>query len=573
MISFLLVSSVAFGQTCSNATVVFGQLGSFTSTTGVGISAGSLSSPQGVASDGTGNVYVADMTNNRVLVYAPGSTTAFRVYGQPSFLTNTRNNGGISANTLNSPTGLAVDGASNLYIADTNNNRVLMYAPGSTTASRVYGQLGSFASVTGTGLNGVTSANSLFSPSGVAVDSASNVFIADTRNNRVLVYAPGSTTAFRVYGQLGSFTSGSANGGVSANSLIVPVGVAVDSASNLYVSDWFTSRVLVYAPGSTTAFRVYGQLGSFTSGTMNNGGISANSLNNPGAVTVDSASRVYIADCGNNRVLVYALGSTTAFRVIGQLGDFASNTANNGGISSHSLALPAGVTNALPAGVAIGGASLYVSDSTNNRVLGMPCYCPSNFFSADGFGPCSPCPAGQDAVAPASTSCASCVSGFFNPGQGQSCQNCLPGNFSNSLQGSTGCTPCPAGSFSGSAGALLASCTPCQAGTSSSVIGASSISTCVPCPPNFFSDTAGASTCTPCPSGSLSNVFGSTTCLSTSGGLPLAAIIGISIGAVVIGTAAAIVGGIFLYRRFTARHDDYTEMLTDEKGTGVFYKM
>jgi sugar lactone lactonase YvrE len=469
MMALLLVVSVALGQNCFNrepATVVYGQLGSFMSNAGnnnVGVSANSLFNPQGLASDGFGNVYIADLFNNRVLVYAPGSTTAFRVYGQMGSFTSgtflgTSNNGGISANSLSSPFGVAVDSANNVYIADQSNQRVLVYAPGSTTAFRVYGQLGNFTSSTAN--NGGISANSLSFPIGVAVDSASNVYVADNNNNRVLVYASGSTTAFRVFGQLGSFTSGAANnGGISANSLSSPRGLAFDIASNVYIGDESNHRVLVYVPGSTTAFRVFGQLGSFTSGAANNGGISANSLQFPEVVVVDSASNVYIADQDNNRVLVYAPGSTTAFRVYGQLGSFVSRTQNNGGISANSLMRPEGVavdsvnkvyiadsinnrilvyapnsttaflvigqlgsftSNAAniglisasslsnPQGVGFDSASnLYIADESNNRVLGMRCYCSANFISATGLGPCSPCPEGKDAPF-GSVTCSSC---------------------------------------------------------------------------------------------------------------------------------------------------------------------
>jgi sugar lactone lactonase YvrE len=498
--ALLLVVSVALGQNCFNrepATVVYGQLGSFMSNAGnnnVGVSANSLFNPQGLASDGFGNVYIADLFNNRVLVYAPGSTTAFRVYGQ----------------------------------------------------------MGSFTSGTflGTSNNGGISANSLSSPFGVAVDSANNVYIADQSNQRVLVYAPGSTTAFRVYGQLGNFTSSTANnGGISANSLSFPIGVAVDSASNVYVADNNNNRVLVYASGSTTAFRVFGQLGSFTSGAANNGGISANSLQFPEVVVVDSASNVYIAD-HNNRVLVYASGSTTAFRVFGQLGSFTTGTPDLGGVSANSLSSPFGVA-VDSTGI------LYIADSANNRVLESPCYCVANFISTTGFGPCFACPAGAGAAF-GSINCSTCGSGFFSPSPGQPCQSCTPGFYSNKLTGSIGCTPCPAGTYLPSAGALLSSCIPCPDGTASGAIGASSSLTCQPCPP-------GASV-----------GIGGTSCLTSSnstGGLPLGGIIGVSIGAVLIATVAAIVGGLFIYRRVTSRHDDYTEMLTDEKGDGVFYKM
>ncbi len=84
-----------------------------------GISAASLSQPKGLAFDATGNLYIADFDNHRVLVYAPNSTTAFRVYGQLNdFATGTANKGGVSADSLNTPVGAALDTVGNLYVAD-----------------------------------------------------------------------------------------------------------------------------------------------------------------------------------------------------------------------------------------------------------------------------------------------------------------------------------------------------------------------------------------------------------------------------------------------------------------------
>jgi len=78
--------------------------------------------------DGGGNLYVADYSNNRLLYYPAGSTTATRVYGQGgSFITNTANSGGISVNSLDEPYSVAVDTSGNLYVFDTLNNRVLVY--------------------------------------------------------------------------------------------------------------------------------------------------------------------------------------------------------------------------------------------------------------------------------------------------------------------------------------------------------------------------------------------------------------------------------------------------------------
>ncbi len=349
------------------ATRVYGQGSSFTSATANngGVSATSLNYPQEVATDSSGDLYISDESNNRVLYYPSGSTTATRVYGQSgSFTSTTANNGGVSATSLNGPWGMVLDSSGNLYIADTGNNRVLYYPAGSTTATRVYGQAGSFTSTTAN--NGGVSATSLAGSEEIALDSYGNLYASDYHNNRVLYYPAGSTTATRVYGQAGSFTSATANnGGVSATSINGPDGVTLDKSGGLYVGDYGNNRVLYYPSGSTTATRVYGQADSFTSTTANNGGISATSLNGPQAVSLDCNNNLYVVDDGNNRVLYYPIDSTTATHVYGQAGSFSSNTANNGGVSASSFNDAEGLT-------MDSNGNLYVADSSNNRVLMFP---------------------------------------------------------------------------------------------------------------------------------------------------------------------------------------------------------
>jgi hypothetical protein len=169
--------------------------------------------------------------------------TAGVLYGQGgSFTSNTPNKGGVSASSLNFSQGIYVDAGDNLYVADGNNNRVLFYPSGSTTATRVYGQNGNFTS----NVAGVT-ANSFNNPQAIAVDSGGNVYISDEDNNRVLYYPAGSTTATRVYGQGGSFTSNGVNmGGVSANSLADPVGIVLDrQRQSLCCRLWQQSRAVL----------------------------------------------------------------------------------------------------------------------------------------------------------------------------------------------------------------------------------------------------------------------------------------------------------------------------------------
>jgi sugar lactone lactonase YvrE len=337
-----------------------------------GLGANSLYFPGYMALDSKNNLYVADTVNNRVLEYDSPLTTdtvADRVFGQPDFKSNTINNGGVSANSLFLPGDVALDDRGDLYVADTNNNRVLVYdAPltSDTTADRVFGQP-DFKSNTIN--NGGVSAQSLYSPNGLALDAQGDLYVADIFNHRVLEYNTPRTTdtsADRVFGQPDFSANAPNNGGVSATCLEYPEYVALDAHGNLYVVDTQNNRALEYdAPltTDTTADRVFGQP-DFSSNTPNKGGLSANSLNNPYGLALDAQGDLYVADTGNHRVLEYDIPlttDTTADRVFGQP-DFKSNTINNGGVSAESLSNPAGL--ALDA-----QGDLYVADTNNNRVL------------------------------------------------------------------------------------------------------------------------------------------------------------------------------------------------------------
>ena len=341
--SFVAASATQSGTLMPiTAGVVYGQGGSFASNlaNNGGVTAGSLGNSQGMLVDSSGNLYVADGANNRVLFYPAGSTTPTRVYGQNGSFTS--NNAGTSASSLHNPQGIAVDGSGNVYVSDEVNSRVLFYPAGSTIATRVYGQGGSFTSATGN--NGGVSADSLYIPMGIVLDQSGNLYVADYGNSRILFYPSGSTTATRVYGQGGSFTSNTPNnGGISTNSLNQAQAVAMDNSGDLYAADSHNNRVLFYPANSTTATQVYGQGGSFTSGIANNGGVDAGTLNNPLALALDSNNGLYVVDRSNNRVLYYPFGTAGASRVYGQGGSFNSATLNNGGISANSLSQPWGV--------------------------------------------------------------------------------------------------------------------------------------------------------------------------------------------------------------------------------------
>jgi len=346
-----------------------------------GVSAASLALPQAAAPDALGNLYVADTSNNRLLVYtAPlaNGAAASKVFGQPGFGANNQNNGGLSAGSLLLPQGLALDGVrvgppARLFIADSGNRRVLMYndpLTADTSADRVFGQPG-FTSNTAN--HGGVSESSLGLPSGVAIDSAGTLYIADSDNHRVLAYynpagpdAAQAVKADRVFGQPDFSANLVNNGGPGPASLYAPQGVAVDRLGSLYIADTMNHRVLVYtAPiTDTRADLVIGQ-STFSATLANQGGApSAGSLYYPFSLAVDNAGTLYVADYGNHRILAYTApltSDTQADFVFGQPG-FTTGAPNQAGLNADGLYSPIRLS-------LDRSGSLYVADMNNSRVL------------------------------------------------------------------------------------------------------------------------------------------------------------------------------------------------------------
>ena len=265
-------------------------------------------------------------------MFASGSTVATVVYGQGgSFTSSTANLGGVSASSLSRPFGVAVDASGGVYTVDEGNNRALYFPSGVTSAAtRVYGQVAeSVSALESAQVASALSLSSTLSPmaaayalpfsysssnsggvnvyslnvprGGVCVDPTGGVYLSDSGNNRVLRYSGASTMASTVYGQGGSFSSAVVNSGgtVSASSMYYPSSVARDASGAVYVVDESNHRMLYFASGATTATRVWGQDGIFTTATCNNGGVGPNTLCYPYAVVLDSSGKPYIADYGH----------------------------------------------------------------------------------------------------------------------------------------------------------------------------------------------------------------------------------------------------------------------------------
>ncbi|PJZ47424.1 hypothetical protein EHQ30_04305 [Leptospira brenneri] len=271
---------------------------------GTTVSANSLNNVRGIGISQSGELYAVDMGNNRVLHFPNQSNVPSVVYGQSGFSTSAA--GAASATSLSTPLAVGIDSAGGVYVSESAYHRILYFPPGSTTASRVYGQ---------TGFSGNTSGLSnekMSSPNGMILDKDGGLYVSDNGNSRVLYFPQNSTTATRVYGQPDFNTSG---GGGGPLGLSGPTGIALDQNENLFVADTGNNRVVMY-PKTTqnagiAAVAVLGQFDDLNCTLNNNNGscsgsaLGPKSLYSPTGIFFNQFGQLYIADRTNNRVLVY----------------------------------------------------------------------------------------------------------------------------------------------------------------------------------------------------------------------------------------------------------------------------
>jgi len=247
--------------------------------------AASFASPQGVGVDKAGNVYVADNGNNLIRKISPsGVVTTLAGTDNPR---GGSNNGVGTAASFNGPTGVAVDSAGNVYVADAGNNLIRKISP-----SGVVTTLAGNGNLNGGSSDGVGTAASFNTPTGVAVDAKGIVYVADAGNNLIRKISPsGIVTTLAGSGAQGSVNS---DLGIYA-SFNGPTGVAVDKEGNVYVADARNNLIRLITPS------VFTLAGNGAVGSANGKG-SVASFNNPQGVAVDAAGNVYVADTDNGLI-------------------------------------------------------------------------------------------------------------------------------------------------------------------------------------------------------------------------------------------------------------------------------
>lgn len=313
---------------------------------GSSATAAKLNSPTEIAVDGSGNLYIADSQNNRIRkVLTTGVISTVAGNGTAGF----GGDGSVALTaSLNNPFGVTIDGSGNLYIADASNHRIRMVTNGGII-STVAGD--GTAGYNGDGATATTS--NLYSPGGVVVDGSGKLYIADTQNNRVRSVSISGIIS-TVAGN-GTINYGGDGGLATAASLSNPFGLAIDGSGNLYIADQQNQRIRkVSTPGSITTVA-----GNGTYGFSGDGGVATGaSLANAAGVAIDGSGNLYIADQGNNRVRkVTPAGSITTVAGTGS----AAFSGDGGAATAAGLNFPAGV-------VVDGSGNLYIADSQNNRV-------------------------------------------------------------------------------------------------------------------------------------------------------------------------------------------------------------
>jgi uncharacterized protein (TIGR03437 family) len=249
-----------------------------------------LSQPSAIALDGAGSLYIADTGTQRVRQVGPNGV--IQTLAGTGIAGSAADNAVAATTTLNTPMGVALDAAGDILIADTNNQRIRQV----TADGHIHNLVGS--GVEGVGPEGLPPAQTaLNGPRGVCTGRGGTLFVADTANHRVLQAAPQAL----VVTAAGNGAPGDAGDGGQARlaQLNQPSACALDSAGNLFIADTVNHSIRKVDPSGTISTVA----GTGAAGFWGDEGPAiAGSISAPRGVVVDDNGDIFIADTGNNRI-------------------------------------------------------------------------------------------------------------------------------------------------------------------------------------------------------------------------------------------------------------------------------
>jgi sugar lactone lactonase YvrE len=299
--------------------------------------------PEGLAVDAAGNLYVADTGNSTIRKITPAGSVS-TLAGLPRSDGST--DGAGKSARFKYPFGIAVDASGTVYVGDTYNHTIRKISPAGevTTLAGTPGTAGSN--------NGVGSAAGFNYPSGLAVDAAGNVYVADTYNHTIRKIAPDGTVT-TLAGTANS--SGSHDGTGSAAQFNYPTGVSVDPTGMLCVADTDNSIIRRITPEGvvTTLTGTAGAIGSA------DGSGSAARFTYPYGVTTDPAGAVYVADTGNQTIRkITPAGAVSTLAGVGN--DYTYGSADGAGSAARFSGME---------GMAVGPTGdIFVTDTYNHTI-------------------------------------------------------------------------------------------------------------------------------------------------------------------------------------------------------------
>jgi hypothetical protein len=318
----------------------------------------SLNTPNGVAVDGSGDIFIADTLNNVVREVSASTGTITTIAGVGT--AGSTGSGGLATNALlTAPSGVFVDGFGDVFIADTGNNVVReVVATNGSVAGAIIKTVAGNGSAGNSGDNGFAIQAELSSPTGIYVDNAGDIFIADMGNNRVREVL--ASTGF-IVPVAGTGTAGFSGDGAGAKAatLSAPTSVFVDLFGNIFIADTGNNvvREVLASNGNIATYAGNHALGA---GSAGDGGLATSAqLNGPQGVVVDSSGNLFIADTKNNDVREVPLATGKIQLVVGD--HLAGFTGDGGPALSASLHSPVGL--ALDG---LGG--IEISDTGNDRI-------------------------------------------------------------------------------------------------------------------------------------------------------------------------------------------------------------